>query len=475
MTLPWRPALRCGALLLSACLLAWPPEALAALLTSLRLSPTPERWSLTLDASAPLSPPAIERHSDFCRIRLPGLQADPELVTSGPDPLVKGLSWRQEGTDAVLEIAWQYPVPVATETDPDRPGRLTIHLERLFTEREPRPLASGLLYERIRRGLPHGPLTLYVLHLDRERLVATPSALSLAMGGDGTRFALETPSSMARRHGAIAAINGGYFARTGEPLGLVMRDRQLLSGPLFTRSLLAFGGSATPFVESTQMSGSIQLPNGESAAIDGLNQHRWDGQIVVYTSLWGSSTRTEPAANAVEYAVLASGQVIGRSLGNLAIPPGGYVVSASGPEADWLGRRVRVGDRLSYQTDLTRFWSGIDHILAGGPRLLAQGQPSLTTVDERFQPDVAVGRAPRTAVGITPQGGVILLVADGRQPRHSVGLTLPETADVMQELGATEALNLDGGGSSVMVIDGLVVNRPSDGRERPVSNALLVF
>jgi hypothetical protein len=447
----------------------------ASLLTSLRLDPTPERYSLTFDTTSSLDAISVERHPDVCRVRIPGLAVDPALVPPlMPDSLVKGLSWHQEGEDAILEIAWQYPVPVDLQPDPVFPGRLKLHLERLFTERSERTLAPGLRYEEIRRGLGHGPLTAHVLRIDRERLMAAQS-LRLGMGGDGVRFTLEPTSRIAQRQGALAAINGGYFARSGEPLGLVMRDRQVLSGPLYTRSLLAFGGTSTPFVDGTQMSGSIQLPNGESAAIDGLNQRRWDGQLVLYTPLWGATTRTQPANSAIEFAVLASGQVIGRSQGNLAIPPGGYVLSAAGAEADWLSKRLRVGDRVSYQTDLTLFWRGIDHILAGGPRLLSEGQVQLTTVDERFQPDIAVGRAPRTAVGITATGGVILAVVDGRQPRHSVGLTLPETAELMRELGAQSALNLDGGGSSTMVIEGVVVNRPSDGRERPVSNALLVY
>jgi hypothetical protein len=470
-----RPALSRGALLLFACLVARIPAADASLLATLRLDPQPERYGLTIETTRRLEALSVERSPDVCRIRIPALQVDPDLVPPLPaDPLVKGLVWRQEGPDAILEIAWQYPVPVELQSDPDFPSRLRLNLERLFTETSSRSLAPGLSYEQIRRGLPHGPLSAHVLRIDRERLIST-SALRLGMGGEGLRFALETPSSIASRHGALAAVNGGYFARTGEPLGLVMRDRQILTGPINTRSLLAFGGTSTPFVDGTQMSGSIQLPNGESAAIDGLNQRRWEGQIVVYTPLWGATTRTQPASDAVEFAMLASGQVIGRAQGNLAIPPGGYVVSAAGAEAEWLAKRVRIGERLSFQTDLSLFWRGIDHVLAGGPRLLAEGRVQLTTVDERFQPDVALGRAPRTAVGITASGGVILLVVDGRQPRLSLGLSLPETAEFMRELGARSALNLDGGGSSAMVIEGRLVNRPSDGRERPVSNALLVF
>lgn len=475
MPLTRRPALRCGALFLIACLIASAPKANAALLFALRLDPSPERYTLSLTITAPLQAVTIERLSDRCRVRIPGLEADPLLIPPlQPDPLITDMAWTQDGPDAILDITWEYPVPVDLQLDPDSPNRFTLHFERLFTERTERDLAPGLRYAQIRRGLPHGPLSAYVLEIDRERLLRARS-LRLGLAGDGQRFALEPTSRIAQREGAFAAVNGGYFARSGEPLGLVMRDRRILSGPLYTRSLLAFGGTSTPFIDGTQISGSIQLPNGESAAIDGLNQRRWDGQLVLYTPMWGVTTRTEPSASAVEFAVLASGQVIGKGQGNLAIPPGGFVLSASGAEAEWLARRLRVGDRVSYQTDLTLFWRGVDHILAGGPRLLSQGQLQLTTVDERFQPDVAQGRAPRTAVGISAEGGVILAVVDGRQPAHSVGLTLPETAEFMRELGALSALNLDGGGSSTMVIEGEVVNRPSGGHERPVSNALLVF
>ena len=92
------------------------------------------------------------------------------------------------------------------------------------------------------------------------------------------------------------------------------------------------------------------------------------------------------------------------------------------------------------------------------------------------RPSFADARHPRTAVGHDPATGwLYLVVVDGRQGEYSAGMSLPELTDLMEALGITEALNLDGGGSSVMVIRGQVVSRPSDAEgERPVANALAV-
>jgi exopolysaccharide biosynthesis protein len=113
------------------------------------------------------------------------------------------------------------------------------------------------------------------------------------------------------------------------------------------------------------------------------------------------------------------------------------------------------------------------HALSGGPRLVKDGKVCVTAAEEKFRNDVAVGRAPRTAIGITGNRELLLLAVDGRRPSHSIGLTLPELAQWMIDLGATEAMNLDGGGSTTLVINGKV-EIPSTGTERRVSNALAV-
>src|SRR5690606_4566926 len=96
-----------------------------------------------------------------------------------------------------------------------------------------------------------------------------------------------------------------------------------------------------------------------------------------------------------------------------------------------------------------------------------------TEVAEDFRPDV-LARGPRSAIGYDRAGQIWFLAADGRAPEYSVGLTLTELAAEMQKLGCIEAICLDGGGSTALVINGILVNRPSDGSERRVPNALIV-
>lgn len=108
--------------------------------------------------------------------------------------------------------------------------------------------------------------------------------------------------------------------------------------------------------------------------------------------------------------------------------------------------------------------------------LIAGGREVTDFGEERIQSSFVAGRHPRSAVGITREGRWILLVVDGRQPRLSVGMTLHELAQYLLSLGCVRALNLDGGGSSTLVVAGEVKNSPSDlTGERPVSDGILLF
>lgn len=146
------------------------------------------------------------------------------------------------------------------------------------------------------------------------------------------------------------------------------------------------------------------------------------------------------------------------------------------PGADpWMGTPARVGDSV-----LTLGWpmprvepDGLSQVIGGFPLLITEG---LRVGDLRVTelPSFSAARHPRTAVGFDPQRGYVWLVAvDGRQEGYSDGMTLPELAGIFEALQVPEAVNLDGGGSTVMVVDGFRVSRPSDATgERPVVNAL---
>jgi exopolysaccharide biosynthesis protein len=121
-------------------------------------------------------------------------------------------------------------------------------------------------------------------------------------------------------------------------------------------------------------------------------------------------------------------------------------------------------------------WEAMDYIVGGVGVLVRGGAVVADHSDQKVRQGFITDRHPRTAVGIRKDGTWVLVVADGRQPELSKGgMTLAEVADFMKSLGCHEAINLDGGGSSTMWYQGRVLNSPSDGRERPVSDAILVF
>jgi exopolysaccharide biosynthesis protein len=119
---------------------------------------------------------------------------------------------------------------------------------------------------------------------------------------------------------------------------------------------------------------------------------------------------------------------------------------------------------------------GPDFIVGGGPVLVRNGKPVSAFDPGAYDAGFLEKRHPRTAAGLRADGSIVLVVVDGRHPASSVGMTIREMSDLMIELGCVEAINLDGGGSTTMVVKGKVVNNPSDPTgERPVSDALLVF
>jgi len=138
---------------------------------------------------------------------------------------------------------------------------------------------------------------------------------------------------------------------------------------------------------------------------------------------------------------------------------------------------VEVGTTATPEPATDPAWPDLRHAIGGGPRLVKDGRPHITAMPEHFRADVYAGAASRTAVGITREGRLLLVAVEavGGGDGERDGMTLQELASTMIKLGAWQAMNLDGGGSTTFVADGRMLNTPDDGAARRVSNALLVF
>lgn len=220
---------------------------------------------------------------------------------------------------------------------------------------------------------------------------------------------------------------------------------------------------------------------GASYAITAWNRAAPSG-IALYDDAWGAATDT--LSNSVD--VVVDGRSAGRVRlvdtmpAGIAMPPGGAVLVGRGPEARAALLALRVGDSVHMNVALRPF-----HPLeaVGGRPLLVRDSAIVAEVDTEGGPGFATGRHPRTAVGIGRHGRrLLLVVVDGRRQGYSDGMTLRELANLMLGLGARDAINLDGGGSTTLVYGDpaaagapRVANQPSDSTgERAVGDALAI-
>jgi len=325
-------------------------------------------------------------------------------------------------------------------------------------------LAPGVVYYTDRTATKAGPADAHILRVDP---LAKNLAVFPVLANEGI-CQKEILSSMAKRYKAVAGINAAYFTHNGDPIGTLIIDRRLISSPLYARSVFGLARSGQPLFGNPDFSGTLRI-GGLAVPIDAVNQPRNGDQLVVYTPEYARSTLTDEAG--VELALI-KGRVIGIHKADTLIPPDGVVVSAGGEKARLLAG-VRLAQMVNLDYQVLPPWSDVQHAVCGGPRLMTDGRIDINGHAEKFDASIRNGRHPRTAVALTATGDLLFIVVDGRSKR-SAGMTLAELAAYIKKLGGLRAINLDGGGSSSMFIRDRIVNRPSDGKERPISNGILV-
>ena len=329
-----------------------------------------------------------------------------------------------------------------------------------------RTVAEGVRYDRYRISRPSGPAVVHVASIDLD----APDLELRSVLAREKMTGRETVSEMSRKQQALIGLNGSFFSKEGNPMGMVITDHQLVSVPIMSRTVFGITDTKQIVFGNPRFRGRVRFDDNRVLELDGVNRQGKNDSIVLYTPEFGDKT---PTCTSCKEVALLGNKVVAIGSGNLIIPPGGVVISASGNKAAALAD-VEIWKPASINFGLGSAWNDVEEAVGGGPRLVAGGEVRITGLEERFRKDVLEGRAPRSAVGINGDNKLLLVAVDGRQPGYSSGMTLQELACFLIEIGATDAMNLDGGGSTSFVLDGQVVNSPSDGEERPVGSALLI-
>ncbi len=330
------------------------------------------------------------------------------------------------------------------------------------------------------------------VHLLEVRAGTPEISLESSLAGDRiTR--LETVSSQALRrssegHRAVAAINGDVWSGFDSPTQFAPNGLHIQAGELVTaaptaRPTFGIDASGRPLVGSVLVSASLTWPDGTIRPIDRVNQRRTSQGFVLYTPRFGPLTPKDVGGTDIVLAGVALPLAptgvhpavvleVRPALGGIPIAPDTVVLN--GPAGASLDA-LRPGDPLPLSLSITPGWESVREAIGGRERIVRDGAASISP-----HPAKADELHPRTALGITAAGDVVMATVDGRESGYSTGVDLAELAQLMLSRGVVQALNMDGGGSTTMAVrlpgdvEVSVVNRPSDGRERALANSLVV-
>ena len=456
-----------------------------------RISPTFVFLALSCVAAAAAPPCPTPQAAETLA---PGLKhlvlCEGEVATAASYRILIGIFDRQSEADQMLDRLHTNGFSAVADAD-GTDYRIVIpgfshraKAEDMRTRLIDRGFSLPLEVHEIQRDLanPEGPWKIHVLEVDPKRIeVRVAHAYDAAIG-------LETTAALANRRGALAAINGGYFYMegllAGDSRGALQIGGRLLSEPDRGRASVGFfdrDGIVRSVFGRLSFRGEVRLTNGEAIPLDGLNRHREPSEIVLYTPEFHRTTLTSSEGAEV---LIRNGLIteIREGTGSSVIPPAGAVLSIGSERVQEMLPRMRSGANVSVQTELLPLlpdpkgeWRKTEFIVSGGPLLLWKGRRLDEPEKESISRVFFLARHPRTAVGVRADGTLLFVTVDGRQPEESVGMSIPELTDLMLELGSVSAINLDGGGSTTMVIDGRIVNRPSGMASRRNADAVLLF
>ena len=448
----------------------------------------------------------------------PDPDAPPAVIADRASAETEADRLRSEGFDARVEAVEQpatADVPAGVLGYRVRVGRFAT--QAAADQAKAELAASGETANSVFTGwdgqrTARGPWHVNVVTIDRRQFRGT---LEGSFGPD--IFDRETTSTLSRAAGATVGVNGGYFVldpasgAPGDPAGIGVYDGRFLSEPINDRPALILRDDAKRTTISRFTWAGQAIVDGRTLRLDGIDRvpdlirncggdstdqptsrprHDItctdDSELVAFTTEFGPSTPSGPGREIVvdpHRVVRATQAVRGTEL-----RPGWTSIQGTGDLADTLagvrvGDRVRVTSQLRSENGHTQALNRHSTVVNGGPLLVRDGRERITQRRDGFvhpgEPSFDYGfvikRNPRTFAGVDSRGRTMLITVDGRTT-EDLGMSIPEQADVARSLGLVDAINLDGGGSTTMVLDGRVITHPSDATgERPVGDAILIL
>jgi len=339
---------------------------------------------------------------------------------------------------------------------------------------ESRPIAPGV--EFLTQRQIAGPWEIRAIKIDRS---STPIRLQGALAA-GELPTVDTLTHIIEHYEAsgettVAATNADFFVMAGNPRAGNLCGLTICDGELVTlargRPAFVIMADGTPRIGVFETTATVALPGGTLTLL-GINRDMPDDGACLYTASWAWEDKGAGVLLKAEgLPIAANGEwkaTVVRALPEdeaCAADKGELILRGRGQAAAPLAA-LKPGDALTLTVKTDGLEAPVSTAVGGGPELLKGGQ--LLQDPEGTDP-----RHPRTLAGYNDRE-IIIVTVDGRQRGWSVGMKLGELGRLMQNLGCTEAINLDGGGSTTIWVRGSIENRPSDGGQRRIANGVLV-
>lgn len=321
---------------------------------------------------------------------------------------------------------------------------------------------DGVKHIKMTKYYDGKPVRINVVEIDRK--IAKDFTLTPALASE-TLANRRTITKIAENSHSIVALNGTYFKpQTGVPLGTLMINGKIMTGPIYDRVALGIFDEGYDTAR-IQLNASIKADK-TVVKIDNINQPRMlSTYVLAYTSQWGKTSPATPKYG-IQVAI-EDGKISKVSNYPMEIPENGYVIVGPAKELQPLVGAKKIDINITTRPE----WKDIRHIISGGPYLVKDGEVFVDMTAQRL--GAIGGKNPRSAIGYTADNDLILVAVDGREGA-SVGMTLMQLAGFMKSIGCVGAINLDGGGSTVMYVKGQIVNNPAVKGGIPLSNAIVL-
>jgi exopolysaccharide biosynthesis protein len=282
-------------------------------------------------------------------------------------------------------------------------------------------------------------------------------------------FGFEKLSDICKRTGAYAAVNGGFFYEYGDPVGMVAANGEIFMNSTGFSPVLIVDKEGARF--KTFYSSLSLVSGNRKIKIDEMNRVGKEGRVILYTDKFGSTNRAEITNTSIQIENNTVTSIF-KDVKEVNINKGSRLISFYGKNSslpEELG--IKTGDKADVKIEP---YLGYGFAAYECGSMLVKDGKAVVPEQDRWA-GVLGNRDPRTVVGIKKDGRMVLLVADGRQPGYSSGLTGDEMAEYLIDMGVRDAAMLDGGATSQIFVDGKLRNTPSyEGIERPVAGAFIV-